>query len=94
MKTLTFADLRPVSAGTTEGSSTGASGTQSGSDSQSSGGTINGAGQLIGAITGAAVCFGTPALPFCVALGSFIGANLPTETSSSNNVMVSDFTAP
>ncbi len=96
MKTLRFIDLGSVVAGSSEGGDPGTSGSQSGASSSnnSDGGTINGVGQLVGAAVGATLCMGTPAVPYCAAAGAFVGANIPTESSSSPRVMLSDITAP
>ncbi|WP_334189003.1 hypothetical protein [Noviherbaspirillum sp.] len=56
-------------------------------------GGLTGAGQYLGAIFGAALCFGTPFVPYCAATGSFIGGNISNGDIGGGGGMISDFTS-
>lgn len=108
MRTLDDFELAAISGGDNwgsepadEGSSsyggygTGSSGGGSGASSSS---TPQGAATWVGAITGAAMCFGTPLVPFCAATGGLIGTNVPGNNGSGGTVggggNISDIIAP
>jgi hypothetical protein len=55
-----------------------------------SGSSVQGVGQFVGAVTGAALCFGTPAVPFCAAAGALVGANVGGGGSTGSTVNLSD----